>query len=185
MLLLSAAVGIPATTGVAQADDDLTTTIQAARNNFKPITDDQLTAAKADVTRQMQALEKFVNPGSVNGKQWISYLALDDAKKQLTTDGKPELAPLLVTYGKLNRDENGLELPQFRNLSDSLWKYVNLLGLSRRRESSRDLRKESRCLRRRRGRISKSAHRGARHFDRSSTQSLLGQSANRPSSSLR
>jgi hypothetical protein len=130
-LLLSAAFGVPTATSVARADDDLTSTIHAAHDNFKPITDDQLAAAKADVNRQVQALERFINPNSTNGKQWIGYLSLDDAKKQLTTDGKPELAPLMTTYGKLNRDENGLELAQFRNLSDSLWKYVNLLGLSR------------------------------------------------------
>jgi hypothetical protein len=130
-LLLSAAIAVPATTKIARADDELTASIQGARDKFKPIADDQLAAAKADVNRQIQTLERFVNPNSTNGKQWISYLALDDAKTQLSADGKPELAPLMATYGKLNRDENGLELPQFRNVSDSMWKYVNLLGLSR------------------------------------------------------
>ena len=79
-LVLSAAFGAPAATSVARADDDLTTTIHAARDNFKPITDEQLAAAKGDVNRQVQALERFINPNSANGKQWIGYLSLDDAK---------------------------------------------------------------------------------------------------------
>ena len=114
----------------ARADDDLTAALRAAHDNFKPITDDQLAAAKADLSKQMQALENFVGAKSANGKNWLSYLSWDDAKKQLAGDSKPDLGPLTVTYGQLNRDENGLELTPFRRVSDALWKYINQSGLS-------------------------------------------------------
>jgi hypothetical protein len=130
-ILLCAIFGLSMAAGPARADDDLATAIKGARDNFKPITEDQLTAAKADLSKQIQSLENFVGPKSANGKQWVSYLSLDDTKKQLSGDATPDLAPLTITYGQLNRDENGLELAPFRRLSASLWKYINLSGLSR------------------------------------------------------
>jgi hypothetical protein len=129
--LLCGMLSVPFSGSVARADDDLTSAIKAARDNFKPINDDQLAAAKADLLKQMQALEKFVNPKSDNGKNWLTYLSWDDAKKELAGDSKPDLGPLTITYQQLNRDENGLELAPFRRVSDSLWKYINLSGLSR------------------------------------------------------
>jgi hypothetical protein len=128
--LLLAILNLSFVCRAAMAEDDLTTAIHAARDNFKPITDDQLAAAKADLTKQLQTLENFVGPKSTNGKQWITYLSLDDTNQQLSAE-KPELAPLMVTYGQLNRDENGLELAPFRNVSATLWKFINLSGLSR------------------------------------------------------
>jgi hypothetical protein len=129
--LLCALFSISFADSIARADADLASAIKTARENFQPITDDQLAAAKTDLSKQMQALEKFVNPNSANGKNWLSYLTWDDAKKELTGDSKPDLGPLSITYQQLNRDESGLELAPFRRVSDSLWKYINLSGLSR------------------------------------------------------
>jgi hypothetical protein len=126
IMLLIAVTG-PA---VAAADDSLATALRTAREKFNPISDDQLAAAKADLSKQIQALENFVGAKSSNGKQWFSYLAWDDTKKELSA-AKPELGPLVITYGQFNRDENGLELSPFRRVSVALWKYINLSGLSR------------------------------------------------------
>jgi hypothetical protein len=79
----------------------------------------------------MNALERFVRPQTANGKSWLKYLRWDELKEQLAADGSPNLAVLSGTYQQLNRNETGLDMPQFRGVSDALRQYIDWLALAR------------------------------------------------------
>src|SRR6185436_9168491 len=100
------------------------------RERFIPVTESQLTASRTDLKARMSELERFVGPSSSNGQSWLRYLRWDDLKKGVDAKDASSLEPLNVTYQKLNRDENGLELLQFRRVSDALQRYGNLVASS-------------------------------------------------------
>ncbi len=105
--------------------------VRQARENFAPPTDAQLAAARAAVVKGMNELQRFVDPNSSNGKLWLKYLRWDAFQQQMAAASPADLAPLAETYRQLNRNENGLELPQFRHLSETLRQAIDLYTLAR------------------------------------------------------
>jgi hypothetical protein len=113
------------------AEDDISALITSAREKFAPVTAEQLATAKGNVVKQSDALERFVRPRTANGKQWLTYLKWDDFEKALHAEGDVNFAPLVATYGQLNKDQVGLELKQFRAVSDALRTYIDLAAMAR------------------------------------------------------
>lgn len=114
----------------AQSEDDIPGLIQSAREHFTPIGPQQLAGIKGDLKQRMNELEQFVHPSSTNGQKWLRYLQWEDLKKELAGEGAPSMKPLMTTYQRLNKDENGLELPAFRRVSDALRKYADAFSIS-------------------------------------------------------
>ena len=112
------------------AQEDLSGPIEQAREDFRPVTDQQLTAARAELTKQMNDVERFVRPSTANGQRWMRYLRWDDLKEELSKEGPPRLEVLDATLERLNRNVTGLELPQFRRLAAGLEHYRNLVAVS-------------------------------------------------------
>jgi hypothetical protein len=129
-LAILGCVGASLATNVANAQEDVSALIEKAREEFRPASEEQLADARAELMRRIEELERFVGPRTSNGARWIRYLRLEPLRKELTQDGPPSLEAIDSTLERLNRDETGLELPQFRRLADALDRYRNLLAVS-------------------------------------------------------
>lgn len=105
--------------------------IRQARERFTPPGDKELAEARAELRRRANELERFVRPTSANGRQWLKYLQWDSFKQQLPAQGQPDLAVLTETYQLLNRNEPGLELTAFRQLSQALRRFRDLSAMAR------------------------------------------------------
>ncbi len=131
--IISAVVNITVlllTANCVHAQEDLSPLFQKAAEEFRPVTDQELAGARAEVIERMEALERFVRPSSTNGQHWLRFLRWDALKEALAAEGQPDPRPLADTYQRLNRDENGLELPRFRRVSDGLRRYSQLLQIA-------------------------------------------------------
>ena len=61
---------------------------------------------------RMKDVERFVRPSSENGKRWLTLPALGRIEASARAPKARRIsARLATTYQRLNRDENGLELP--------------------------------------------------------------------------
>lgn len=122
-----------ATTALAA---DVSALINSSRENFKPISAEQITAAKAELVKQSNSLERYLRPTSANGKKWLAYLKWDAFKQALSAEGETEFAPLVATYAQLNKDQTGLELNHFRNVSNALRSYIDLSAMARQKDQA-------------------------------------------------
>jgi hypothetical protein len=116
--------------GAANAQENLTELMQQARDSFRPVTADQVSQARAELSQRMQEVERWVGASSPNGQRWLRYLRWDDLKSARANEESPNLEVLDATLGQLNRDENGLELPRFRRLAAGLRRYRDLVAVS-------------------------------------------------------
>jgi hypothetical protein len=114
----------------AHAQEQLSELFDQAAENFRPVTDDQLAESRADVRRRMDELERFVHPRTSNGQRWFRYLRWAPLKEEIAKESPDDIDVFDATLGRLHRDENGLEMPQFRRLADALVRYRNLLAVS-------------------------------------------------------
>jgi hypothetical protein len=129
-LALAAGVFLMAMAASVRADSDLSALIDKARDNFRPVSAEQLAGDRRALEARMGQLERFVNPSSSNGQRWLKFLKWNALQEQLASPGPPELAVLDATLAQLNRDENGLELARFRAVSDALRQYRDRLAVS-------------------------------------------------------
>jgi hypothetical protein len=104
--------------------------IQQARENFKPISPEQVSQARSELAQRMSEVERWVGASTANGQRWMRYLRGDDLKQELAKEGPANLEVLDSTLRQLNRDEKGLELPRFRRLADALRRYRDLGAVS-------------------------------------------------------
>jgi hypothetical protein len=118
------------TTSLSAAQDDFNALIQQAREAFQPVRPEQLAAARAALDQRMGELERFVRPSTSNGQRWLRYLRWDALRAELANEGPPRIEVLDVTLERLQRNENGLELRQFRRLAEALERYRNLVAVS-------------------------------------------------------
>jgi len=112
------------------AQQDLAGQIEQARGSFKPVTEQQVTGARAELQKQMRDVEQFVQPASQNGQRWIRYLQWDALKGQVSSNDAKNLEALDATLGKLNRNVSGLENRRFRRLARALRRYRDTLAVS-------------------------------------------------------
>jgi hypothetical protein len=117
-------------TSITSAQEDVSTLIERAHEDFRPVNEEQLYQARADLQRRMEELERFVSPRSSNGQRWLRYLRWDALRKELSKKPPHNVEPLDATLARLNRDENGLERLQFRRLAAALERYRNLSAVS-------------------------------------------------------
>lgn len=113
----------------AQDQDDFSTLFQQAAEQFRPVTDQQVSKARAKLLKRMNTLQRFLRPDSANARRWKHYLRWDSLSTALADEGQADFRPLAETYQRLNRDENGLELPPFRRLASALRRYTQLRRL--------------------------------------------------------
>src|SRR5262245_5404662 len=95
------------------SQDDISAQVDKARTGFRPVTAEQVSAARANLAKQIADLERFVQPSTANGRKWLKFLKWDALKEALATKDAPKLEALDATLDRLNQDQNGLELRQF------------------------------------------------------------------------
>ena len=115
---------------ITKAQEDIAALVEQAREEFQPVSNDQLAAARAEVLHRIEEVERFVGPRTSNGQRWLRYLRSDELREALSQDGLPDLQALDNTLERLRRDENGLELRQFRRLADALKRYRDLVAVA-------------------------------------------------------
>src|SRR4051812_27609339 len=113
-----------------QAKDDISDLIKRARSNFEPVSDQELSEARAELRERMREVEDYVGPSSENGKRWLRYLRLDDLRQAAAEKRPKNLEALDTTLRKLNRNEEGLENRRFRRLANALRRYHDVAAVA-------------------------------------------------------
>ncbi|REK10892.1 MAG: hypothetical protein DWQ37_15750 [Planctomycetota bacterium] len=103
-------------------------TVLAAKDQFRPITAEDVAEAKSQLQSAADKLNAYLSGD--NGAAWKKYLDWPLLEKQLASDD-PDVNDLVTVYRKLTADEVGLELPVFANVADGLERYINLLAAHR------------------------------------------------------
>ena len=107
-VVLVALAIVPVGGAALQAEDNIADLIQQARSSFKPVSEKEVAAARADLRRHIDEVADFVNPSSENGKHWFRYLRLDALKKAVAEDRPKDLAPFDATLLHLNLNKTAL-----------------------------------------------------------------------------
>ncbi len=115
---------------VAEDLPDVGGLVEKARSNFKPASEQQVSAARADLQKQMNEIERFVQPSSQNGQRWLRYLKWDALKQQVNEEQPMNVEAVDATLEKLNRNVSGLEHRRFRGLAKALRHYHDTLALA-------------------------------------------------------
>lgn len=125
-VVLLAIAGALAVGRPAPADDDLSALAQAAKQNFQPIRQEQVAAARSDLNRRARDVQRYLGRRGTDRQQWMEHLQWDQLHEALSADGPPDLSKLVVVYRRLNTNKPGLEAQPFRRLSDALQRYIDL-----------------------------------------------------------
>ena len=102
-----------------------------ARERFVPPGEQDLAAARDELVKRANELERYLRPQTTNGRRWLTFLRWSELKEQMAAQAQPNMAALSGAYQQLNRDQAGLERPQFRRLSGALRSYIDRLALAR------------------------------------------------------
>ena len=112
-------------TSLAQ-QPDLAERARTAKNDYHPITAEQVSAARATALKSANNLQLWLKTNDDGGTKWKQYLHWENLPEALETESKSNLAKLSVVYRQLNTDEPGLERAAFRRLAKSLRRYIDL-----------------------------------------------------------
>ena len=108
-----------------------------AQDQFRPLTEQDLQQARAELNQAVQALDAFLPAGTANTLAWRRYLRWDELQAQLQPEAETDLRTLGEIYLQLTQDQSGLELPAFRNLAEALRRYGDLAALANQPELDR------------------------------------------------
>lgn len=105
---------------------DLTQTIEDAKAGFKPVTPDDVAAAKSTLQAKLNSLQSLLSNGSSENEQaWKDYLRWDDLQAQLSAEN-PDMRTLEEIYLKYKGSYAGLDKKQVVSARQALRTYINL-----------------------------------------------------------
>ncbi len=102
---------------------------RAAKDDFKPVTDEDLAAAKSKLISQVKKLDAYLTPGGENGVAWKKYLKWEKLQTELRADATPELKNISEVYRRFRANHQGLEMPEFTHVADALERYYDLAAV--------------------------------------------------------
>jgi len=106
--------------------EELSPQALAAKDAFRPLTDDDLAAAQANLDAAAQALEaRFARAGDT-AEGWRAYLKWQELIDTLEVADGPKIETLAQTHGLLSRGHEGLGLTCFTDLRQSIRQYVSV-----------------------------------------------------------
>lgn len=109
---------------------DLTQAIENAKSGFKPVSPEDVAAAKSKLQAKLNALQGLLaNGSSANEKAWKDYLRWDDLQAQLSAE-KPDMRTLEEIYLKFKGSYAGLDKKQVIEARQALRTYINLAYFS-------------------------------------------------------
>ena len=115
---------------------------RAGKQQFQPIDDQQVAAAKAELLASVAALDTYLKSGGKNGAAWKKYLKWDELQAQLTDDAKPNWRTLNQVYNRLRANHTGLEMPVFSNVADGIQHYYDLASINANSEAEQQFAKQ-------------------------------------------
>ena len=104
---------------------DLAAQSRAAKGAFTPPTEVDLITARRQLLAAIGRLDRYLDGGGANGRNWKRYLHWDEMQAQLRQP-QPDLPALEHVYHRYYADHTGLELPIWRNVALALRAYLNL-----------------------------------------------------------
>lgn len=105
---------------------DLTQTIENAKSGFKPVTQEDVAAAKSTLQAKLNALQSLLSNGSSENEQaWKDYLRWNDLEAQLSAES-PDMRTLEEIYLKYKGSYAGLDKQQVIDARQALRTYINL-----------------------------------------------------------
>lgn len=109
---------------------DLTQTIEQAKTGFKPVTQEDVAAAKSTLQTKLGSLQSLLSNGSSENEQaWKTYLRWEDLEAQLSAE-KPDMRTLEEIYLKFKGSYAGLDKKQVVAARQALRTYINLVYFS-------------------------------------------------------
>lgn len=97
-----------------------------ASTQFAPASPQEVLKSRQAARQSVAALAERLRGEGENGRAWRRYTLLDSLEKQLAEDGVDQQV-LHEAIDRLSRPHQGLELPVFRHLLNSLWRYAGAL----------------------------------------------------------
>ncbi len=101
---------------------------RAAKKQFRPITKDDLAAAKAELIAATDRLNERLGEDAKNGQGWKNFVQLDKLQEQLRLPAGPNVAVLKTIYSKFLSGHVGLELVGFVDVREALRRYIWTAG---------------------------------------------------------
>jgi hypothetical protein len=114
------------------AEANLLESVQAARENFRPVPEDHLAQRRNELQQAMAELDQMLarsNPGYAEG--WKEYLHWDQLVANIADIEQPDIAALRDIYERFRRNNNGLEMARFLKVRDRLRDYLDALLIAR------------------------------------------------------
>lgn len=115
---------------LAAQERDLPALVRASADQFRPVTAEQVEAARRELGIGAAELQRWLVPGSRQSDGWKSYLRWDELAPAIDESGSPNFRRLAVVYRRLTSNQPGLEQEPFRNLAAVLRRYVDLASFS-------------------------------------------------------
>ncbi len=105
---------------------ELSQAASAEKDRFVPVDDSGVGEKKAALQSALVRLDRYLDSGDrENAKRWKQYLKLPDLKSELATEEPPKLSNLQNVLNAFYAEHEGLELPEFTGLRESLRAYMN------------------------------------------------------------
>ncbi|QDT67550.1 hypothetical protein MalM25_04500 [Planctomycetes bacterium MalM25] len=123
-LLLLALFGFFLPSAIAQTD--YAALADAAKAEFTPLGDDELTAARARLGQRVVAAERLLRPGTEQGAAWLEYLGWEGVQNQLAPGSKPDLPAARRVLRRLGSGAEGLERAELQAVASSLEEYLRV-----------------------------------------------------------
>jgi hypothetical protein len=102
-----------------------------AEASFRPVSDVDVQAAKAELQASAAKLDRFLKASGANGAAWKEFLRWKTLQEHLASPA-PDAEVLKTVHQQFASDHNGLEMPVFADVGAALERYIN--GLSARKE---------------------------------------------------
>jgi hypothetical protein len=93
-------------------------------SDYRPVTEADVEDAKRELQADMTKLAERLVRWGANGKRWREYLRWKDLEKHLKSDAL-DTDILKSVHQEFTANENGLEMPEFRNVAAALDRNVN------------------------------------------------------------
>lgn len=94
-------------------------------DQYHPLTEADLQAAKAAFDEALERLTARLQRDGANGEAWSRYLQIDELRQALSAT-PPDLPTLEALLERYQGGHRGLELTWFRDVSDSLRRYIEV-----------------------------------------------------------
>lgn len=122
-----AAQDAPAVEATKPSSQSLAELISKAGENFAPLTDKELAAAKSGLKEAADKLNVYLDENGDHGAGWKTYFGWKELEEQLADGATPSLKTLRKIRGKFVVDYEGLDWPVYANVGDQLTAYIDVV----------------------------------------------------------